>query len=184
MMPVQLTNEMADDFEKWAAAIPGTTTLVSPKVTAANGELVDLSLTTQHELIMSYKKPEDSSGKPEPVFEKFTTGVKLSITPELQRDGKVIVLKLAFSKNDLVRVKKGLNESGYEIELPVLSTVSVNTNVLVASGKNTLVPVAGLFSGKIEAGGKPIQQTLLLVKTAILNLASGLQDKPDVQVED
>ncbi|MCH7559345.1 MAG: carboxypeptidase regulatory-like domain-containing protein, partial [Planctomycetes bacterium] len=184
MMPVQLTNEQADEFEKWASAIPGTTTLVSPKVTAANGELIDLSLTTQHELIMSYKKPEDSSGKPEPVFEKFTTGVKLGITPELQRDGKAIVLKLAFSKNDLVRVKKGLNESGYEIELPVLNTVAVNTNVIVASGKNTLVPVAGLFStGKIEAGGKPIQQILLLVKTTILNLASGLQDKPDVQVE-
>ena len=183
MMPVQLTNEQADKFEKWAAAIPGTTTLVSPKVTAVNGELVDLSLTTQHERIMSYKKPEDSSGKPEPVFEKFTTGVKLGITPELQRDGKAIVLKLAFSKNDLVRVKKDLNESGYEIELPVLNTVAVNTNVLVASGKNTLVPVAGLFStGKIEAGGKPIQQTLLLVKTTILNLASGLHDKPDVQV--
>jgi len=184
MMPVQLTNEQAGEFEKWASAIPGTTTLVSPKVTAVNGELVDLTLTTQHERIMSYKKPEDSSGKPEPVFEKFTTGVKLGITPELQRDGKAIVLKLAFSKNDLVRVKKDLNESGYEIELPKLTTVSLSTNILVASGKYTLVPVAGLFStGKIEAGGKQIHQTLLLVKPTILNLASGLQDKPAGQVQ-
>jgi hypothetical protein len=184
MIPVQLTNEQAGEFEKWAAAIPGTTTLVSPKVTAVNGELVDLTLTTQHERIMSYKKPENSSGKPEPVFEKLTTGVKLGITPEFQRDENTIVLKLAFSKNDLVGLKKDLNESVYEIELPKLTTVSLSTNILVASGKYTLVPVAGLFSaGKIEAGGKQIHQTFLLVKPTILNLASGLQDKPAGQVQ-
>jgi len=174
-MPVELTDEQADAFKKWVAAIPGASILVSPKATVVSGELIDQSLMTQHEFIVGYKKPEVSSETPEPVLEKFTTGVKLNITPELRRDGKVIVLKLAFSKRDLIQVSKDLDESGYEIERPVIDTVAVNASVFVVVGKNTLVPVAGLSStGGIEIGEKPIQQTLLLIKPTILNLASGL----------
>ncbi|MHC4397012.1 MAG: hypothetical protein ACYS1A_15320 [Planctomycetota bacterium] len=183
-MPVQLTDEQADEFKKWAAAIPDTTTLVSPKATAVDGESADLSVTTQHEHIMSYKKPEGSSAKPEPVFEKFTTGVKLNVTPKMQRDGKTIILKIVFSKIDLVGVEKNLNESGNEIEIPVLNTAAIDTSIGVPNGKNTLVPVAGLFSAVNTDGlGKPIQQTLLLIKPTILSLTSGLQNEPAVEVE-
>jgi protocatechuate 3,4-dioxygenase beta subunit len=175
--PVQLTDEQAEEFEKWAAGIPDTTAIISPKATAENGELVDLSVTTQHEYISSYTKAEDSSAKPEPIFKKFTTGVKLNITPTMQRDGKAISLKVEFSKNDFIRIEKSLDESGYEIELPIRDTVELNTVIRVPNGKNTLYPVGGLFS----AGNT--EQILLLIKPAILNLKSDPQDKSAMQVE-
>lgn len=175
LAPVQLTDEQADKFVKWAAAIPKTTTLISPKATVVDGESADLGVTTRHELIMSYKKPEDSSARPEPVFEKFTTGVTLNITPKMQRDEKTIILGIAFSKTDLIKVEKKLDESGNEIELPMLGLSTLNTQIGVPDGKHTLHPLA-LAGYRLAADTnepeKPIQQILLLIKPTTLSLSS------------
>ena len=136
--------------------------------------MIDLSATTQHEFVVGYEKPQDSSQEPEPVLKKFTTDIKLSVTPQLQRNGKSIELKLSFSKKNLVLVKKDVNESGYKIELPVINTVAIDTNIVVAAGKNTLIPIGGLSStGGIAGVKKPVQQTLLLVRPTVLDFASG-----------
>ncbi|MBW8034918.1 MAG: DUF3887 domain-containing protein [Planctomycetes bacterium] len=163
--PVQLTDEQADEFARWIAATPDTATLTCPKATILDGQSADLSITTQHEYVTSYKKPEDSSAKPEPVYEQFTIGTEYNITPKMQRDGKTIILKIEFNKTDLIKVEKHMDESGNKTEWPLRDTVKINTTIGVSEGKTTLVPVAGMFSAANKDGhGKPTQQTFLLIK--------------------
>ena len=104
----------------------------------------------------------------EPKRKKFTTGVELNLTPELKQDKNLIILSLNLKKTDLVKLESKLHPSGNQVQVPVIQTAETRTTIAVPQGKYLLALLSGMSSmGNSNPPDKPVQQTILLVKTDV-----------------
>jgi beta-lactamase regulating signal transducer with metallopeptidase domain len=156
--PVTLTDTDVEDFSKWMNSQVDASILASPKVRTFQGEKSEMRVTNRAEYVAGYE-----NGKPKK--EEFVTGVEFTFTPELRKDKKLVVLKMDFKKRDLVELVKKIDESGNEVESPILNVKSINTTVAIKEGKSVLIPVSGLQ--RPETSGEMIHQTILLVRANV-----------------
>jgi len=163
-----LDETQAAQFKKWIAALPDTTMISSPTALVFDGQKADLNVTSQNEFIVDYEKTSDSPPQYKPKRQKFTTGVELFFIPELKHDDNLIILTLDLKQRDVVKIESKPHESGNQIELPVIDTTEIHTQVAVPLGKYFLVSAAGMYSA--ENGSQPdqpVKQTILLVKADV-----------------
>jgi len=160
-----LTEAQAEQFKKWMAALPDITMISSPTAVVFDGQQADLSVTSQREFIVDYEKTSDSPPQYKPKKEKITTGVELFFIPELKKDDNLIVLTVNLKQRDLGKIETKTHASGNQIQLPIISSSEIHTQVAVPVGKYFLITAAGMYStGNDSKPDQPVMQAILMIK--------------------
>ncbi len=121
-----------------------TNILSMPKITTLDNETASINVITE-DPVPSYTYNKDTGTWEISEFEKYTYGVSLEVTPQINREG-FITLDIKPEVNEKLSDKIFTSSSGLSTTVPILNTQKTHTKVMIKDG-DTLI-IAGLIRDK------------------------------------
>jgi len=121
-----------------------TNILSMPRITTLDNETASINVVTE-DPVPNYTYNADTGAWEISDFKKYTYGVSLEVTPQINREG-FVTLDIKPEVNEKLSDKTFSSGSGGETTVPILSTQKTHTKVMIKDG-DTLI-IAGLIRDK------------------------------------